>query len=789
MAKLPDQLSDITERFGPHPAFSAGLRLATDVEPDKIVKTHCCFCGQQCGIQLKVKDNVVIGFEPWEDFPFNQGMLCPKGVKRYLQGAHPDRLLTALERDESAQGGFRPIPYGQAINRVASEIRRIQSTYGAGSFGVLSGASLTIEKAYLMGKFARVALKTPYIDYNGRLCMVSAGAGNKKAFGIDRAANPWADILKSEVVWISGANVAECAPITTNYVWQARENGAKIIVVDPRITPVARTCDLFLPIKPGRDIALFNGVLRLMIENDWLDHDFISNHTAGFEAVAEHVREWTPRRTAEVTGITERAIRQAAEMWGEAKSSFLLHARGIEHHSHGVQNVLGAINIVLASGRIGREGCGYATITGQGNGQGGREHGQKCDQLPGARDITNPEHRAYIANVWGIDEKEMPGAGVDAYELIRKIDRGEIKGLLSICFNPKVSLPDNNFVAKALDKLEFYVVIDFFLNESAHHADIVLPGSLQEEDEGIVTQIEGRVIKINKAVDPPGDAKQDWRIIQDIARALGRERGFTFNEPREILDELRVASKGYVADYSGVTYEKIERQGGVFWPCTSGDQRQEHMGTPRLFEKGSWNPIAKGAGPFYFPDGRARFNVAPYTPPAEDVDEEYPIILTTGRVVSQFLSGAQTRRIGPLVDQYPEPRVEMHPRLAEKLGIEDGDWTTVESRRGRITLRAQVVTTIRPDTIFIPYHWAGAKSANQLTIAAQDPISKIPEYKVCAVRVRIADSSVADLRLSNDQMAPAEVENRTQKSPGENQSAIRNPQSAIEESAIRNRRT
>jgi assimilatory nitrate reductase catalytic subunit len=741
MAKLPDQLSDITERFGPHPAYSAGVRLATNVEPDKIVKTHCCFCGQQCGIQLKVKDNVVIGFEPWEDFPFNQGMLCPKGVKRYLQGAHPDRLLTAFERDESAEGGFRPTPYGRAIDRVAFEIQRIQSAYGADAFAVLSGASLTIEKAYLMGKFARVALKTPYIDYNGRLCMVSAAAGNKKAFGIDRAANPWSDILKADVVWISGANVAECAPITTSYVWQARENGAKVIVVDPRITPVARTCDLFLPVKPGRDLALFNGVLRLMIENDWLDHDFINNHTVGFDAVAEHVRDWTPRRTAEVTGITERAIRQAAEMWGEAESSFLLHARGIEHHSHGVQNVLGAINIVLASGRIGREGCGYATITGQGNGQGGREHGQKCDQLPGARDIGNLEHRAYIAKVWGVDEKEMPGAGVDAYEIFRKIDRGEIKGLLSICFNPKVSLPDNNFVARALDKLEFYVAIDFFLNESAHHADVVLPGSLHEEDEGIVTQIEGRVIKINKAIDPPGEAKQDWRIIQDIARAMGRERGFTFNEPREILDELRVASKGYVADYSGVTYEKIERQGGVFWPCPSENQRQEHMGTPRLFEKGSWNPIAKGAGPFYFPDGKARFNVASYAPPAEDVDEEYPIILTTGRVVSQFLSGAQTRRIGPLVDQYPEPRIEMHPRLAEGLGLKDGDWTTVESRRGQITLRAQIVTTIRPDTIFIPYHWAGAKSANQLTIAAQDPVSKIPEYKVCAVRVKKAEAA------------------------------------------------
>ncbi|MCI0485384.1 MAG: molybdopterin oxidoreductase family protein [Blastocatellia bacterium] len=732
MASTPEESQNIIERFGPHPAYSSGARLQTGIEPDDLVDTHCCFCGQQCGIRLKVKDNEVIGFEPREDFPFNQGMLCPKGVKRYLQGSHPDRLVSAYERDPSAEGGFRPIAYDRAIERVASEIKRIQDAYGPDSFAILSGASLTTEKAYLMGKFARVCLKTANIDYNGRLCMVSAAVGNKKAFGIDRAANPWSDILKTEVVWISGANVAECAPITTNYVWQAREHGAKIIVVDPRITPLARTCDLFLPVKPGRDVALFNGILHLMIENDWLDHDFIEKHTVGFEAVAEHVKEWTPRRTAQVTGISERAIRQAAEWWGEAKTSFLLHARGIEHHSHGVQNVLGAINMVLASGRIGRPYCGYATITGQGNGQGGREHGQKCDQLPGARDISNPEHRAYVAEVWGVQPDDLPGAGVDAYEIIRKADSGEIRGLLSICFNPKVSLPDNNFVTRVLDKLEFFVAIDFFLNETAHHADIILPGSLHEEDEGIVTQIEGRVIKINKAVDPPGDARQDWRIIQDIAHCLGRERGFQFTRPREIFDELRQASRGGIADYSGITYEKIEKQGGVFWPCPDED----HPGTPRLFEEGSWNPIAKGAGPFYFPDGKARFNVAPYTPPAEDVDEDYPIILTTGRVVSQFLSGTQTRRIGPLVDQYPEPLVEMHPHLAERLGIADGDWTTIESRRGDCTLRAHVVSTIRPDTVFIPYHWAGRKSANQLTISAQDPISKIPEYKVCAVRVK-----------------------------------------------------
>jgi assimilatory nitrate reductase catalytic subunit len=746
MAELPIDDLAITRAFGPH--LSARTRGGTEQAPDRLVKTHCCFCGQQCGIQLKVAGNEVIGFEPWEDFPFNRGMLCPKGVKRYLQGSHPDRLVTALRRDRSAPGGFSPIGYEQAIARVAHEITRIQRERGNASIAVLGGASLTTEKTYLLGKFARVCLKTPFIDYNGRLCMVSAGAANKKAFGIDRTTNPWSDMVGAEVIWVAGSNVAECSPITTNYIWQAREMGAKVIVQDPRITPLARTCDLYLPVRPGRDAALFAGVLGAMIEHGWIDREFIAQSTVGFEAVEAYCRQWPLARTAEVTGVPERSLRKAAELWGNARSSFLFHARGIEHHSNGVQNALGTINLVLATGRIGKPKSGYGTIVGQANGQGGREHGQKCDQLPGWREIANPEHRRYIASVWQVEENDIPGPGVDAYELFRKIDAGEITGLIAICFNPKISLPDNQFITRALDKLAFFAVIDFFLSDTARHADIVLPGSLQEEDEGTVTQVEGRVIKINQAVECPGEARQDWRIIQDIARALGRPHGFQFGSPRDIFEELRVASKGGVADYSGITYEKIEAQMGVFWPCYSTDPRTgkptpDHPGTPRLFEPGSYNPVAKGTGPFYFPDGKARFNVAEHRPPVDDISTDYPLFLTTGRVVSQFLSGTQTRRIGPLVGQYPEPRLELHPRLADKLGIADGDWVTCETPRGAITVRAQVVTTIRPDTVFIPYHWPGDKSANRLTVAAQDPISKIPQYKVCGCRVRRADAPPA----------------------------------------------
>ncbi|HEX8030670.1 MAG TPA: molybdopterin-dependent oxidoreductase, partial [Vicinamibacterales bacterium] len=354
MATIPVDEHAIIDRFGPHLSAMTGARLATDIEPERLVKTHCCFCGQQCGIQLKVRDNQVIGFEPWEEFPFNRGMLCPKGVKRYLQGSHPDRLTTALRRDPSSSSGFSALAYDQAIAQVASEIARLQRAHGNGSIGVLGGASLTTEKTYLLGKFARVCLKTPFIDYNGRLCMVSAGAGNKKAFGVDRVTNPWADIIGTEVIWVAGSNIAECSPITTNYLWQARERGARIIIQDPRLTPVARTCDLFLPVKPGRDAALFAGVLRIMIDNGWIDRAFIDAHTNGFEQVEAYCRDWTLARTAEVTGVPASSIEKAADMWATANTGFLLHARGIEHHSNGVQNVLGSINLVLATGRIGR---------------------------------------------------------------------------------------------------------------------------------------------------------------------------------------------------------------------------------------------------------------------------------------------------------------------------------------------------------------------------------------------------------------------------------------------------
>lgn len=688
---------------------------------ETLVPTHCPYCAMQCGMYLKVAGGKVVGMEPREDFPVNQGRLCPKGITAYQLVHHPQRLTGPLIRRGGRGGTLAPASWDEALDLVARQIRSIQARYGRDAFAVISGSSLTTEKCYLMGKFARVAVGTRHVDYNGRLCMVAAAAANYKAFGVDRVANPWSDIALAEVIFLAGANTAEQHPITMPYIWAARDRGARLIVVDPRVTPIARTADIHLQIRPGTDSALANGILHAMIAEGLIDEAFVRERTVGFEAVRDLVlREYSPDRVGAICGIDPGLIWAAARLWGRARTSWLGHARGVEHQVKGVENVLAYINLVLASGRIGRPGCGYGTLTGQGNGQGGREHGQKADQLPGQRSIHDPAAREHVARIWGVRPEEIPGEGYSLLEIMQAAHRGEIKGLLIICHNPLVSLPDLTYIRQALANLEFLCVIDHFLSETCQVADVVLAGSAWAEDEGTTTNIEGRVVKINKAADPPGDARVDWQIICDLARRLGHGERFAYRSPREIFDELRQASRGGKADYFGITYEKIERQQGVFWPCPGED----HPGTPRLFEDRFWHP-----------DGKARFHAIAYRPPAEVPDADYPLYLTTGRVVFHYLSGNQTRRVPFLLEQCPEPYLEIHPDTAARYGIRRGDLVRVVSRRGEVVLPAMVTATIRPDTVFIPYHWGPPRAANQLTLLALDPLAKIPEFKVAAVRV------------------------------------------------------
>ncbi|MGI8425141.1 MAG: molybdopterin oxidoreductase family protein [Actinomycetota bacterium] len=688
----------------------------SDKKGERMVATHCCYCGVQCGMYLRVSgEGKVFGVEP-RDHDINKMKLCPKGVTAYQQVDHPDRLTSPLMRDRRGDP-LREVSWDAALDRVVSEIRRIQKAHGPDAFAVYSGSSLTTEKCYLMGKFARVALATKHVDYNGRLCMVSAAAANRKAFGLDRAANPWSDMLETEVILLLGANVGECFPVATQYFWGARDLGAKLITVDPRETPLARTADIHVPLRPGTDAAFCNGLLHVIEREGLIDADFIARRTVGWEAVRDRVREYTPEKVGEICGLDPTLIERVALTWGRASKAMAFHARGIEHHIQGVDNCLSVINLVLATGHFGKPGAGYGTITGQGNGQGGREHGQKSDQLPGQRLIEDPQARAHICKVWGITDDELPRAGTSAVEMVHQAEAGEIKGWLGICNNPFVSMPDSTRIARGYDSLEFHCQIDFFLSETCDRADVVLPGTSWAEDEGVSTNAEGRVIKYNKATEPPGLARPDWWIVCEIARRLGHHADkFQFSGPREIFEELRVASAGGVADYSGMTYERIEQGDGIFWPCPSED----HPGTPRLFEER-----------FAHPDGLARFHPIEWRPPAEEVDDKYPLRLTTGRTVAHYLSGNQTRRIDALVQQTPRPWVEVHPSH----GYANGDPVRVVSRRGSATYPALVVSTIREDTVFVPYHWAGKVAANLMTVDALDPTSKIPQFKVCSCRI------------------------------------------------------
>lgn len=712
------------ETFDYHKGMQPAGSWQSDEPIDRYVPTHCCYCGVQCGMYLKTARGKVVGVEPRADFPLNHGMLCPKGTTAYQTVNHPERLVYPLMRRKGKESPLERASWEEVLDTIATRFRTLQNEYGKDSVAVYSGSSMTNEKCYLMGKFARVALGTRHTDYNGRLCMSSATGANERSLGIDRAANPISDMLHADCIFVIGANIGECFPIITSYLWQARDRGCKLIVADPRQTPIARTADVFLPLRSGTDSALLNGMLHVIIKEGMVNEEFIRERTTGWEETKALVEQYPPDRVARVCGVTPAAIIEAARLYGRAGAALIYTARGLEHQSKGVDNGVAAANLALATGNFGRPGAGYGTLTGQGNGQGGREMGQKASQLPGCRDIENLDDRTYISSVWGIHEHDLPHAGYPATLMIPAMLRQEIRACFMICSNPMVSLPDQHTVERALRGLDFFVVTDFFLSETAELADIVLPGNTWAEDEGTTTSLEGRVIKYNKAVEPPGEARLDWEIVCDLAQRLGKGEFFKFRSAREIFDEVRLCTRGAKSDYWGITYEKIERQNGVFWPCPG----EEHPGTPRLYEQS-----------FGFPDGKARFHPIMYIPPAEEPDQEYPLVLTTGRVIYHYLSGNQTRRVPFLKEQAPYPWVEMHTQTAERLGIADGDWVTVRTRRGEMTAPALVVRSIRPDTLFIPYHYGKTQAVNQLTNPVLEPMLKIPEYKVCAAAAIRAD--------------------------------------------------
>jgi assimilatory nitrate reductase catalytic subunit len=682
--------------------------------------THCPYCALQCGIILSVAADET-RLEPNPRFPVNKGGLCMKGWSAASLLAHADRLRTPLVRARS--GSLRPASWDAALTHVAERFHAVQARHGRDAVGVFGGGSLTNEKVYLLGKFARVALGTSNIDYNGRFCMSSAAAAGMRAFGLDRGLPfPLEDIPHASVILLAGGNPAETMPPIMQYFEAQQERGGRLIVADPRRTATARWAHTHLRLRPGTDAALASGLLHVLIRDRLLDEQYIEARTEGFEEARHVAAAYWPERVERITGVPEAAIVDTAHAIGEASTAMILTARGPEQQSQGVNNALAYINVALAVGAVGRRHSGFGTLTGQGNGQGGREQGQKADQLPGYRSIVDPAARRHIARLWNVDEDALPGPGRSAYELLSSLGR-DVHALLLIGSNPVVSAPNAAGVAARLAALDTLVAVDFFLSESASLADVVLPAAQWAEETGTMTNLEGRVILRRRAQPPPEGVRSDLDILCALARALGRRDGFTYDSERDVFDELCRATAGGIADYAGLSYERLERSDGVFWPCPDPD----HPGTPRLF-----------ADTFPTPGGRARFHATPHRDTGEPRTDRFPLLLTTGRVLAQYQSGTQTRRVGTLCDAAAEPHAEIHPMTAARIGIEDGALVRLTSQRGEATVKARLTRTIREDTVFVPFHWTGEESINRITSDALDPVSRMPAFKVCAVRVEAA---------------------------------------------------
>ncbi len=681
--------------------------------------SHCPYCALQCAMQLvpdpEDASRVMVAAR---DFPSNRGGLCRKGWTAAEPLQSVDRLTTPWLRD-TKEGALRPASWPEALARITGGIAAAQAKGGLDAVGVFGGGGLTNEKAYMLGKFARVGLRTRHIDYNGRFCMASAAAAGNRALGMDRGLPfPLADIPDVDTILIVGSNPAETMPPIMQYFDAQIARGGTLIVADARRTATATAASVFLQPAPGTDAALANGLLHIAIRDRLIDEAYIAARTEGFDAVRRIAAAWWPDRTERTTGIPAERLTEVAHLLGRTRRTLILTGRGPEQQSHGVDNVLSFINLALALGLPGRPHAGWGTLTGQGNGQGGREHGQKSDQLPGYRSLGDETHRAEMAAIWGVTPESLPPPGPPAGKLLAKCG-GEISALLVFGSNLVLSAPDTAKVQRRLQALDLLVVADPFLSETAAIADVVLPVAQWAEEDGTMTNLEGRIILRQRMADPAPGVWTDLQVISGIADRLGKGQYFT-PEPRDAFAELRRASAGGVADYAGVTWERIVAEEGVFWPCPSED----HPGTPRPF-----------AERFSTPSGRATFHQVEHRASAEAPDTHYPMILTTGRVMAQYNTGVQTRRVGSLNEADPEAFCELHADMARTIGVKQGERIRLSSRRGSAIFSARLSRTIRLDTVFIPFHWGGDAAANLLTSTYTDPVSGIPEFKVCAVHV------------------------------------------------------
>jgi assimilatory nitrate reductase catalytic subunit len=689
--------------------------------PQRWIATTCGYCSVGCGMFIGVTDSRPVTVRGNPDHPVNRGLLCPKGLSEHYTIAADNRARYPLVK---RGGSFERIGWPAALDAMTTAFRNVQAEHGPDAVGVISTGQLVTEEFYTLGKLVRLGLGTTSYDGNTTLCMSTAVSGYKRSFGSDGPPGAYEDLERADVILLIGANIADNHPILCRRL----ESNVRttLIVVDPRVTKTAAMADLHLPIRPRADLALLNGLIHIVIERDLVDRDYVDRHTSGFDALCESVRSYTPEYVSELTGLDIDLLYRTAVLYATAEAAFIGWTMGVNHSSKGTETVNAINNLALITGNIGRAGAAPFSITGQCNAMGTREAGgTSC--LPGYRRFESATDREEMAAIWNVPVGRIPAVRGLAYPDIIEAALGRrIRALWIIGTNPIVSFPNFGVLKQALDDLDFLVVQDgFHPTPTSDLADLVLPAAIWGEKEGTYTNSERRVSKVNRAVDPPGEARADFDIFLDLADALGvRAELFPgWSSPGDAFDEWRRVSAGRLCDYSGMTYDAIEEHGGIQWPFPAGSVDPAR---PRRLYTDGW---------FQTDDGRARLIPVSWEPFPEQPSSGYPLILNTGRTVEHWHTRTKTGKVPILEHLSPHAWVEMNPRDARALKLKPQDRVDVVSRRGRVRdIELRLTETIAPGQVFVPFHYAEA-NANLMTQSAFDPISREPNYKQSAVRV------------------------------------------------------
>jgi ferredoxin-nitrate reductase len=724
------------------------------------IKTLCPYCGVGCGLEVlppaqpgKAVNRDSEGTPIWQvrgdrTHPSSRGMVCVKGAT-VAESLHKDRLLYPLLRD-SLSDSFRRVSWDEALDRIANQIQTVREIQGADAVCMYGSGQFLTEDYYIAQKLMKGCLGTNNFDANSRLCMSSAVAGYIQSLGADGPPCCYDDLDQTDCAFLIGTNTAECHPIIFNRLRKhhKQNHNVKLVVVDPRKTPTAQAASLHLAIKPGTDIDLLNGIAHLLLRWNYIDPLFIDECTQGFSNYVEIIRHYPPELVARHCGIRMDELETAARYWGESKRVLSMWSMGMNQSSEGTAKVRTLINLHLMTGQIGQPGAGPFSLTGQPNAMGGREAGGLSHLLPGYRSVKNPQHRAEVEHFWGFQPgqiSDQPGRTV--WDMITGLEKGEVGLFWIAATNPVVSLPDVDRVKQALLRSPFTVYQEsYYPTETAAYAHILLPAAQWSEEPGTMTNSERRVTLCPQFRTPPGEARADWVIFAEVGRRLGFKPQFAFNSAAEVHAEFVQLTQGRPCDMSGISHDRLKQEGPLQWP-----QPKQHESTQPAQSQAATRLYTNLR--FHTPDGRARFAAYHSRGLAEPPDSSYPFVLTTGRLYGHWHTQSRTGRIDKIRQMHPTPFIEIHPRDADKLGLQDGQWVEVRSRRGMARFPAQVTQAIAPGTVFVPMHWgelwADRAEANALTHPESCPDSLQPELKACAVQLQPVHAAPANTQSAN----------------------------------------